>query len=154
VQQHQRRIGQLHPGRLEQRPRLIEGEPQVGGADLGQLCLQPQPMQPQPQVPAGGEHEPQLRRRAQHQQLKLALRLVRAQLVQVVDHQPDPVLQRPQVLQQPLDNCPAVKVGRRGQPPHRLGSGGCSTERAGHRDPEPARIALLAMHRYPGGALG
>jgi hypothetical protein len=42
----QRRVGQLYAGRREQRPRLIGCEPQVGGADLGQLSLQPQPVQP------------------------------------------------------------------------------------------------------------
>jgi hypothetical protein len=61
VQQRQRSLAQLHPGRAEQRPRLIEGEPQVGRADLRQLTFQPQPVQPQPQVMPGGQHEPQPR---------------------------------------------------------------------------------------------
>ena len=61
MQRRQRRPGQFHPGRLQQRPRLIDGEPQIGGADLGQLPLQPQPVQAQAQVMPGGQHEPQLR---------------------------------------------------------------------------------------------
>jgi hypothetical protein len=42
---------------------------------------------------AGGQDDPQLRRRPQDQQLQLAQRLGGAQLMQVVDHQPDPVLE-------------------------------------------------------------
>ncbi len=45
LQAHQRRIGQLHPCRGEQFPRLRHGEPQIGLADLGQLAFQPQPVQ-------------------------------------------------------------------------------------------------------------
>ena len=52
--------GQRYPGRLEQRLRLVQREAQIGRADLGELSLQPQPVQAQPQIVAGGEHEPQL----------------------------------------------------------------------------------------------
>ncbi len=48
VQRPGRRIGQRYPGRLEQGPRLLRGEAQVGRADLGQLPFQPQPVQAQP----------------------------------------------------------------------------------------------------------
>ena len=74
-QQRQRRVGQPHPGRRQQLPRLGQAEPQIIGADLGQLPLQPQPVQPQPHVMPGGQHEPQLLRRAHHQQLQLPPRL-------------------------------------------------------------------------------
>ncbi len=97
VQQRQRRLGQLHPGSAQQFPRLIRGEPQIGRAELGQLPLQAQPVEPKPHVMPGGQHEPQLRRPAHHQQLQLAERLVRVEFVYVVDHQPDPLLQRRQV---------------------------------------------------------
>ena len=90
MQQREGRLRQLHPGRGEQLPGLIESEPEVGRADLGDLAFQPQPVQPQPQIMAGGEHAPQLRRGAHQQQLKLAQRLGRAQLVHIVDHQPAP----------------------------------------------------------------
>jgi len=102
----------------------------------------------------GGEHEPQPVRRAHHQQLQLAQRLGGGQLVHVVDHQPDPVLQPRQVFQQPLDDCPAVQVRRGGQRPHQRGCGRGRPQRVGHRDPEPLRITLLALHRHPGGAPG
>ena len=154
VQRRQHRVRQLDPGCLEQRPRLGQGEPQIGGADLGELALQPQPVQPQPQVMSGGKHEPQPVRRAHHQQLQLAQRLGGGQLVHVVDHQPDPVLQPRQVFEQPLDDCPAIQVRRGGQRPHQRGSGRGRPQRVGHRDPEPLRITLLALHRHPGGAPG
>ena len=89
-QRPERRIGQRYPGRPEQSPRLLQGEAQVGRPDLGQLPFQPQPVQAQPQIMAGGQHEPQPRGRAHEQQLQLARRLGRAQLVHVVDHQPEP----------------------------------------------------------------
>jgi len=85
--------GQLYPGRFEQRPRLLAGKAQVGRADLGELPRQPQPVQAQPQIVARGQDEPQPGGGAHHQQFQLAQRLGRAQLVQVIDHQPDPVLQ-------------------------------------------------------------
>jgi hypothetical protein len=49
-QRRQRGLGQLNANRLEQRPRLIEAELRVGGTDLGQLALQPQPVQVQPRL--------------------------------------------------------------------------------------------------------
>jgi len=118
MQQRQRRSGQLYSRRLEQRSRLGCSEPQVIRADLGQLSLQPQPVQPQPHVMPGGQHEPQLGRRAHQQQLQLPPRLVRTQLMQVVDHQPQPALQRRQVLQQPLHDRPPVQIRRRRQRAH------------------------------------
>ena len=94
VQQVLRGAGQHHPGRVQQRPRLRPAEPQVIGADLGELPGQAKPVQAQPQVMAGDQDEPQYGRGAHDQQLELAQRLGRSQLVQVVDHQPDPVLER------------------------------------------------------------
>ena len=72
---------------------------------------------------AGGQHEPQPRGRAHEQQLQLAQRLGRAQLVHVVDHQPDPVLEPAQIGQQPLDDRPAVQIGSRRQRPDQLRPG-------------------------------
>ena len=85
MQQLQGRPRQLHSRRSEQLPGLSQAEPQVRRADLGELSLQPQPVQPQPQIMPGRQHEPQLRRGAHQQQLKLAQRLGRPQLVHVVD---------------------------------------------------------------------
>ncbi len=92
IQHPQRRLGQLHPRRCEQLPGLSQAEPQVRRADLGELPFQPQPVQPQPQIMPGRQHEPQLRRAAQQQQLQLPPRFRRPQLVHVIEHQPEPVL--------------------------------------------------------------
>jgi hypothetical protein len=57
---------------------------------------------------------------AHHQQLQLTPSLGRAELVYVVDHQPDSVAQPRQVLQQPLGDRPPVELrGRRQRPHHR-----------------------------------
>ena len=62
---------------------------------------------------------PSRQRAATHQQqLQLAARLGRPQLLHVVDHQPEPVLQPHQVRQQPLGDRPPVQVRRRRQLPH------------------------------------
>jgi hypothetical protein len=82
---------------VEQRPRLIDAELQIGGPDLGQLPLQPPPVQAQPYFPPGDEHEPQIRRCAYQHQLQLSQRLGRAQLVHIVDHEPERILHRHQI---------------------------------------------------------
>ena len=135
VQHVQRGVGQRHPGRIQHRPRLGPAEPQIIGADLGELPGQAQPVQAQPEVTAGNQDEPQGGRGAHDQQLQLAQRLGRAQLVQVVDHQPDLLFQRGEVLQQPLDRRPAIQVGRGRQPAHQRGPGSRVAQRADHGDP-------------------
>ncbi len=83
----------------------------------------PQPVQAQPQIVPGGQHNPQLLRAAHQQQLQLAQRLGRAQFVGIVDQQPGLVLQRLQVRQQPLDERPAIQIWCRGQGPHQRRTG-------------------------------
>ena len=86
VQQRQRRLSQLYLGSPQQLARLLKREPQVFRAQLGQLTLQPEPVQPQPHVMPGGQDEPQFLRPAHHEQLQLAQRLVRVELVHIIDH--------------------------------------------------------------------
>ena len=148
----QRRIGQLHPGGVEQFLGLGHSEPQIWLADFGQLAVQPQPVQAQAHIMPGGEHEPQLLWRPHHQQLQLLLRLGRAQLVQVIDHEIDPVLQRRQVFQQPLGDRPPVQVRRGRQRLHQHQPRGRLAQRAEHRQPELLRIPLAAPDRHPRGA--
>ena len=149
---HQRRhLRQFHPGGGEQLPRLGHGEPQIRLADLGQPALQPQPVQAQPHVMPGGQHEPQVRRGPHDQQLQLPQR-VRTQLVHVVDHQPQPVIQRRQIRQQPLDDHPPVQVRRRRQFPYQRRPRRGLPQRGQHRQPEPLRIPLAAPGRHPRGA--
>jgi hypothetical protein len=145
-----RRVGQVHPGGGEQLGRLGHGEPQIRLAQLGELALQPQPVQPQPHIMPGRQREPQLRRGPHDQQLQLRER-VRAQLLHVVDYQPQPIFQRRQIRQQPLDDHPPVQVRRRRQFPDQRRSRGGLPQRAQHRQPEPLRIPLAALGRHPGG---
>jgi hypothetical protein len=88
MQRGHRRPCQVDAGRPEQGLRLGEGEPQVVRADLGQLPVQPQPVQAHAHVMPGGQHEPQPLRGPHDQQLKLAPRLVGVELMRVADHQP------------------------------------------------------------------
>ena len=61
----------------------------------------------------------------------------------------NPVLEPAQIGQQPLDDRPAIQTGSRRQRPHQLRPGRRVPQRAEHRQPEPLRVALLALHRYP-----
>jgi hypothetical protein len=153
-QQPQRRVGQPYSRRRRQLSRLGHGEPQIIGADLGQLPLQPQPVQPQPHVMPRRQHQPQLLRRAHHQQLQLPPRHVRAQLMHVIDDQPQPVRQRRQIRQQPLGDRPPIQIRRRRQLPHQPRPRDRLAQRAQHRQPEPLRIPLISPHRHPRGAPG
>ena len=56
--------------------------------------------------------------------------------------------------QQPLHDRPAVQVWRRRQRPHQRRPGRRVPQRVGHRDPEPLRITLPALHRHPRRAPG
>jgi hypothetical protein len=69
--------------------------------------------------------------------------------VHIVDDQPDPVPEPAEIGEQPLDGRPAVQIGSRGQRPDQLRSGGRVPQCAEHRQPEPLRVALLALHRDP-----
>ena len=101
----------------------------------------------------GRQHKPQLRRRPQQQQLQLPQRLRRTQLMHIINHQPEPLLQSRQVLQQPLHDRPPVQIRRRRQLPHQPRPLGRLPQRAQHRQPEPLRITLAMCHRHPRGAL-
>ena len=149
IQHPQRRLGQLHSRRGEQLPGLSQAEPQVRRADLGELPLQPQPVQPQPQIMPGRQHEAQPRRATHQQQLKLPPRFRRSKLVHVIEHQPEPVLERRQVLQQPLHHRPPVQVRRRRQLPDQPRPGSGLAQCAQHRQPEPLRITIVTPDRYP-----
>ena len=73
--------------------------------------------------------------------------------MQVVDHQPDAILERVQILQQPFHDLPTVQTGRRRQLPHERRPGRRIAQRVQYREPEPLHIALLGRHRDPGGAI-
>ena len=118
LQQLKGGIGQFYPGRLEQRARLLDRKAKIAGADLREPPFQAQAVQPQPQVVARGEHQAELLGRAHQEELELAQRVLGTQLVKVVDHKPDRLLERLQILEQSLDDRPAVEIRRARQLPH------------------------------------
>ena len=155
MQQRERDSGSSTPAAVEQRPRLVEGEPEVGRADLGQLAFKPQPVQSQPQIMPGGQHDPQLRRAAHQQQLELAQRLGRPQLVHIIDHQPEsgpPAASRSasnrSTTAQPSRSGAAVS-GRTSAEPAAVRRSASSTETQNR-----CGSCSSFLHRHPGGALG
>ena len=52
-------VGELQAGHREQLPGLWRGERQVGGAQLGELALEPQPLQREAGVQAAGDDQTQ-----------------------------------------------------------------------------------------------
>ena len=89
VQQRDPGFGQRDPRGVEQQAGLALGEAQIGRADLGQLARQPQLVQAQPQIMAGGQQRVGARRKVCQQPGQLGDRLRRIQLVQIVDDQRD-----------------------------------------------------------------
>ena len=142
------------PGRLQQLARLLQREAQIGVADLRQSARQPQPMQPEARILARGQHHPQPRGQPGQEELEQPQRFRRAQLVQIVDHQHDRLLERVQVGEQPLDDRLAAE-GRRGADPlHQPGLADRGGELVDDRQPEALRIALVTFDRYPGNPIG
>ena len=151
-------IGQRDPARLEQPPGLLEGEAQVGVADIRQRARQPQAVQPEARVLARREHDPQRGGQPGQEALEQPERLGRAQLMQIVDDQDDGPSEGAEVGQQVFDDRLAGEGRRRRDPLHpplRAGRGG---EGIDHREPEPLRVPLAAVDRHPrdrsGGCVG
>ena len=156
-QRRHRRGGQVSTSRFaEQRRRLSRGEPQVGGAQLGQLPASPQPGQRQRRVGPAGQHQMQAwgqvlqqeRQRRVHRlgvdqvvviedQQHLAVAGLGGQLVDQRRHQPLEGCRR-QRAQQQADSLPdprahPVQRGQRVTPePHRVVVG-CVQRQPGHR---------------------
>ena len=146
MQHRHRRPGQLHPRRREQLPRLGQAEPQILRADLGQLAFQPQPVQAQPHIMPGRQHEPQPRRRPHQQQLQLPQHLSGSSSCTSSTTSHSRFVQRRQVVKQPLHQRPPVQVRRRRHRPHQLRPRARrrrapttdSQNRCGSRTPRPA----------------
>ena len=90
IPQHADLVGaQLHPVQIEQCRRLLLGEGEVTGADLGELAADPQSMQPQGRVGSAEHHQPQRRRQVVDQLPERFQHRVAGDLVEVVQHQND-----------------------------------------------------------------
>ena len=83
-------------------------------------------MQTEPQILPSREHEPHLLRRSEQEQFELAERFIGGELVQVVDHEREPLLERDEISEQTLDGRPAIERRRGAQRAHdpRPGVGG------------------------------
>ena len=101
VQRGDDRVGQRDPGGGQQPAGLVLGEAQLRGADLGQLSGQPQLVQAQRRVAAGGHDRVDVRGEARQQGRELLVGLGGAQLVQVVDDQDERVRRTPRVRSAP-----------------------------------------------------
>src|SRR5690606_27663894 len=101
-QYRERRVGQLDLRAAHQCARFVERELEIVAADLGELALEPQTVQPELRIVPRREDEPHGCGRPEQQQLELAQRFVGLQLVQVVEDEPEPYVGRGQVGEQPL----------------------------------------------------
>jgi hypothetical protein len=143
------------PGRLaQQRRRLLDGEAQLGGAQLGQLPAPPQPRQPQRRVSPAGQHQPQDRRPVLQQESERGVhRLGVDQLVVVQDQQH---LARTglagqlvdQGRHQPLEGRRGRRAEQRGELPGDPGTH--LVQRGHHMAPEPRRVVVASVQRQPG----
>ena len=141
-------IRQRDPARTEQRAGFVEREAQVGPAQLGQLAREPQAVQAQRRLLACREHDPQLCRQPREQHLQPGERVFRVELVQVVDHQHERLLELLELGQEPLDHHRAREARRRADPLDHVVAGGVG-EGVDQLEPEPLRVTLAALDRDP-----
>ena len=109
-------------------------------------------MQAEPRLLASREDDPQLGRQPREQQLQPGERVLGAELVEIVDHERDRLLEPRELGQQPLDDDRAGEARRRAHPLDDLIAGGIG-ERVDQREPEPLRVAFAALDRDPGDGL-
>ena len=109
-------------------------------------------MQAERRLLASREQDPQLSRHPRQQQLQPGECVLGAELVEIVDHQPERLLEPLELGQQPLDHHRAGEQRRRADPLDDLVAGRIG-ERVDQREPEALRVALAALDRDPGDAL-
>ena len=109
-------------------------------------------MQAERRLLARREHDPQLRRQPREQQLQPGERVFGVELVQVVDHQHERLLEPLELRQEPLDHHRAREARRRADPLDHLVAGGVG-ERVDQMKPEPLRVTFAALDRDPGDGL-
>ena len=152
VQRGQTGIRQSDPAGTEQGARFVERQAQVGPAQFGQLAREPQAVQAERRFLACPEQDPQLGRQPHQQHLQPGERVFAVELVEVVDHQLERVLEPLELGQEPLDHNRPCEPRRRADPlddlvPGRVG------ERLDQVDPEALRVTFVAVDRDPGDGL-
>ena len=145
-------IRQSDPAGTEQGARFVEREAQVGAAQFDQRTREPQAVQGERRLFARREQDPQLGRRPRQQHLKPGERVFAVELVQVVDHQLERLLEPLELGQESLDHRRASEPRRRADPLDDVVAGRIS-ERLDQVNPEPLRVTFLAVDRDPGDGL-
>ncbi len=126
---------------------LLQGEGQLGDADLGQLAAGAELVQLQPRVGPRGDHQAQCRRAVADQELHAAKDRLLADLVEVVEHQHHRRVDPPQRVEQRRQLDLAIGGGD--------GHGGAGRQGAGalqggaHVRPEPAGVVVVGLQREP-----
>ncbi len=148
------RVRQRDPIGLQQPARLLERETQIGAADLDQIAREAQAMEGEIWVSSRRQHHAERRRDPGEEALQQPQRVGRAQLVEVVDHQYDGLLEPVEAGQQRLDDAVPAEGGGRADAldqallVHRAG------QRIDHGQPEVLRVLLVALDRHPGHGIG
>jgi hypothetical protein len=114
---------------------------------------EPEAMQAELRVAARREHDPEQARPPGQQYLELCERLRRSELVQVVDHQHDRLLQRLELGPQTLDHRCSFELGLRREPLHESLGADRGAQLLDQRKPEALRVLLVAIHQHPGGPI-
>jgi hypothetical protein len=141
----------------EQLRRLVEVEPEIGGAHLTELAPPPVPGQAKGRIGAAGQHHAQLGRTVSEQEPDRRLHAVRADQVVVVEYQQHVGLVRlgRDIVDQRADQ---RVVGRRRPACHRahpLGDARAHHVESGqHVTPEPHRVVISPVERQPGDRRG
>ena len=156
-QRRHRRFRQAHAGHghplPEQRRRLVRGESQLRGAQLGQLPAAPQPGQHQRRVAAAGQHQAQPRRPVLDQEPERLVHCRRVDQVVVVEHQQRLARIRPGGQFVDQRGHQALVRRRRGRAEERAHPSGEPRPRLVQRGhtmaPEPRRIVIANVQRHP-----
>ena len=152
VQRGETGIRQSDPAGTEQGAGFVEREAQVGPAQFGQPAREPQAVQAERRLLARREQDPQLCRQPRQQHLQPGERVFGVELVQVVDHQLERLLEPLELGQEPLDHHRACEARRRADPLDDLVAGRVG-ERLDQVNPEPLRVTFVALDRDPGDGL-
>ena len=109
-------IRQRDSAGAEQGAGFVEREAQVGPAQFGQLAREPQAVQAERRLLACREHDPQPCRQPPEQHLQPRERVAGVELVQVVDHQRERLLEPLELRQESLHHHRACELRRRADP--------------------------------------